>query len=422
MEAKVHGQADFTEAELDDLARNFDVHDPRFAKCPYFSTAAHMRKKGDVVRVETYGGYWAAVSHAAVSQASRDWRRFTSTGGGVLGDDKPQKYIPSDLDPPAHSLFRRLLNPFFTREKAAALVPLIETLANELIDGFIGDGRADLTEKYATPISDMVFFQHLFRFGPEDAEYCGKAAFDGMFAHDPQVRAAGFARVERFAEELVAKLKGKPSDGGFIDTVRTATLNGETISDREAVDCIQLMIIAGGDTAIAAMGAMFEVIARNPQVRQQLLDNPDLNVGAFEEMIRLQAPSTAIKRTVREDTEFFGQTLRAGDNLFLLWGSADRDESVFERPEEFIIGRPNISEHVAFGAGPHKCLGEWFARTIVGTATRVLLERIPDFEIEPGVEIEYMMGQTRGPLAFPVVFTPKVVDRMKQASPDLQQA
>ncbi|MGE0409722.1 MAG: cytochrome P450 [Amphiplicatus sp.] len=401
------GVKGLTDQEVTELARNFDVHDPRFAKCPYFSVLARMRKQGDVLREESYGGYWAVVSHAAVQQAARDWRSFTSTKGGVLGNDKPQTFIPSDLDPPEHSRFRRILNPFFTRDEAKKLEPKIEPLADSLIDGFIKDGRADLTARYATPISNMVFFDHLFNFTREEAEYCSKAASDGMFAHDPAVRADGFRRVEQFAKNLVTERRGKPSDGGFIDTVRTASLSGRPVTDEEAVNCIQLMIIAGGDTAIAAMGAMFEVIDRHPHVRKQLLDDPTLIPQAFDEMIRFQAPSVAIQREVVQDMEFFGKQFQKGDKIFLLWGSADRDEKVFENPDEFILGRPNINTQVAFGAGPHKCLGEWYARTIVGAATKKLLERIPDFEIEPGAEIEYMMGQTRGPLSLPVIFKPR---------------
>jgi cytochrome P450 len=400
-------EQDFTQEELAELARNFDVHDPRYVKCPYFSTAAHMRKQGDVVRAESYGGYFVAVSNAAVAQGARDWRRFTNTRGVVIGEDKPQKFVPEEYDPPLHSQFRRILNPFFTRDAAKALEPKLYSLADKLIDGFIADGRADLTERYATPLSGLVFFEHLFGFTPEQAAHCKAAASDGMFGHTPEIRADGFRRVELFVRNLMNERKGKPSDGGFIDTVRTGTLGDRPVSEEEAVGCIQLMIIAGGDTAIVAMGAMFEVLATNSSLRQQLIDNPDLVPQAFEEMVRLQSPSVAIQRTATQETEFFGQHLREGDKLYLLWGSANRDEKVFENPDEFILDRPNIKEHVAFGAGSHKCIGEWFARTIVGIATEKLLERIPDFQIEPGVELEFLMGQSRGPLSFPIVFEPR---------------
>lgn len=402
-----HGATDdrqLTEKGVADLARNFDVHDPLYTKCPYFATAAHMRAEGPVVRAESYGGYWVAVKHEAIAEAARDWRHFTNTRGVVIGEDKPQKFVPEEYDPPLHSHFRRIMNPFFAREAAKELEPKIEALANTLIDGFIGSGGVDLTKAYATPISAMVFFEHLFNFTPEDSEYCRQAATDGMFAHDPQVRMAGFARVEAFAKDLIAKRRDLPSDGGFIDTVRTGMIAGRPVEEEEAVGCIQLMIVAGGDTAILAIGLMIQQLANDPDLRRRVVADLSLLPSAIEEMIRLHSPSVAIQRTVTEDTELCGQRLQAGEKLYLLWGSGNRDESVFEDADTFKLDRPNIKEHVAFGAGAHKCLGEWWARTIVRVATECLLRRIPDFQIEPGAEIEYLMGQSRGPLNMPVVF------------------
>ncbi len=399
--------ADFSADELETLARNFDVHDPRYAKCPYFATAAHMRKEGDVVRADSYGGYWVAVSNAAVAKAARDWRQFTNTRGVVIGEDKPQKFVPEELDPPLHSQFRRMMNPFFTRDAASELAPKLRELADRLIDGFIARGEADLTADYATPLSGMVFFDHLFGFSSEEASYCREAASDGMFAHDPAMRADGFRRIELFVRDLMEKRKGKPSNGGFVDTIRTGMVGDRPVTDEEAVGCIQLMIVAGGDTAIVAMGAMFQVMVQNPDLRERLISDPSLIPAAFEEMVRLQSPSVAIQRTVTQDTEFFGRQLVEGEKLYLLWGSANRDEKVFEEPDSFILNRPNIKEHVAFGGGSHKCIGEWYARTIVGIATEKLLERIPDFKFKPGAEMEYLMGQSRGPLSSPVVFEPR---------------
>jgi cytochrome P450 len=392
------------EKSVADLARGFDVHDPLYTKCPYFTTAAHMREKGAIVRAESYGGYWVAVKHEAIAQAARDWRHFTNTRGVVIGEDKPQKFVPEEYDPPLHSHFRRIMNPFFAREAAKELEPKIEALANSLIDGFIDKDGADLTKEYATPISGMVFFQHLFGFTPEDGEYCRQAASDGMFGATPEIRAAGFGRVEKFAKDLIAKRRDLPSNGGFIDTVRTGTIGDRPVTEEEAVGCIQLMIVAGGDTAILAIGLMIQLLANDPDLRRRLVADLSLLPSAIEEMIRMQSPSVAIQRTVTQETELCGQRLQAGEKLYLLWGSGNRDDSVFEDADTFKLDRPNIKDHVAFGAGAHKCLGEWWARTIIRVATETLLRRIPDFYIEPGAEIEYLMGQSRGPLNMPVLF------------------
>jgi len=404
---KTTSSPEVADAEVPELARLFDVHDPRYVKCPYFKTAAHMRAQGDVVRAESYGGYWVAVSHAAVGEAARDWRHFTNTRGVVIGGDKPQKFVPEEYDPPLHSHFRRIMNPFFTREAAKDLEPKLVARADELIESFIRNGRVDLTDKYAGPLSNLVFFDLLFKFSPEEADYCKRAATDGMFGHDAETRANGFARVEQFAKNLIAGRRGKPSDGGFIDSIRTGKIADRDVTEEEAAGCIQLMIVAGGDTAIIAMGLMFELLAKNPDLRKQIIKDADILSAVFEEMIRLQSPSVAIQRTVVSDTELVGKQFKEGDKLYLLWGSANRDEKVFERADQFVLNRPNIKDHLAFGAGAHKCIGEWFARTIVKVSTERLLRHIPDFEIEPGAEINYLMGQSRGPLNMPIVFTPR---------------
>lgn len=395
----------FTKAELEDLARNFDVHDPRYVECPYYDTLKHMREKGaDVLRAESYGGYWVAVTHKAVGEAARDWRNFSNTKGVVIGTDKPQKFVPEEYDPPMHSRFRRIMNPFFSREAAKALEPGLRALADRLIDGFIKSGRADLVKEYATPLSNYVFMEKLFGFTPEEAAFCKEAAAHAMFGETPEQRGEGFARVERFARDLMESRRGKPSDGGYIDAIRTGVVGDRAVSDEEAVGNIQLMIVAGGDTAIIALGAMFELLAEKPALRRELRDNPERLPAAIEEMVRLQSPSVAIQRTAMANVDFCGQSLKEGEKLYLLWGSANRDESVFERADEFVMNRPNINDHLAFGAGAHKCIGMWFARTIVGVATERLLSRIPDFSFQPGVARRYMMGQSRGPLNMPVAF------------------
>jgi len=395
----------FSEKELEELAQNFDVHDPRYVKCPYFATLAHMRDKGeDVVRAESYGGYWVAVTHDSVGKVARDWRNFSNTKGVVIGGDKPQKFVPEELDPPLHSRFRKIMNPFFTRNAAKDLEPKLAELADKLIDGFINDGKVELVEAYATHISNFVFMEHLFGFNTEQVEFCKNAAADAMFGETAEIRGDGFARIEKFARDIIASRQGKPSDGGYIDTIRTGMIGDRAVTEEEAVGNIQLMIVAGGDTAIIAQGLMFELLATMPDLRKKIIADPDLLLPAIEEMIRLQSPSVAIQRTVMKDMEFCGKELKDGDKMYLLWGSANRDESVFYNADQFILNRPNIADHLAFGAGAHKCIGEWYARTIVKISTERLLNRIPDFKIEPGAEINYMMGQSRGPLNMPVVF------------------
>jgi cytochrome P450 len=392
------------------LARNFDVHNPELNKC-VFETLAYIREQAPIYRADTYGGHWLIVGHEEVGKAARDWRHFTNTQGVVIGDDKPQKFIPEEYDPPLHSSFRQLLNPFFSRRAGEALKEPLSAYADRLIDGFKDKGKVDLTEEYAMPIASHVFFELLFNFSPAEAAFCATATNDAMFSNDDELRASGFRRLKEFATDLVERRRGKPSDGGVIDTLRTSAIRvqGESrpITEDETIGAIQLLIIGGDDTSVHAMGDMLVVLASNAEVKQRIIADMSLMPQAVEESIRLMSPAVQLARTVVEDIEFEGVPLRAGDKMTLMWGSANRDAKVFENPDVFDLDRANLKQHLAFGAGPHRCIGEWFARAIVSTAAERLLMKIPDFVLDvPHEEIAYRMGQSRGPVSVPVRFNP----------------
>lgn len=394
----------------EELARNFDVHSPELNKC-LFQTLAHMREQGPIQRAATYGGHWLIVGHNEVGKAARDWRHFTNTQGVVIGDDKPQKFIPEEYDPPLHSAFRQILNPFFSKQAGEALKEPLSKYADGLIDGFKGRGAVDLTEEYAMPIASHVFFELIFNFSSAQAEFCASATHDAMFSNDDEKRASGFRRLKEFATELIEQRRGQPSDGGVIDTLRTGSIRiqGKTrpITEEETIGAIQLMIIGGDDTAVHAMGDMFVVLASDPAIRDRIIADISLMPQAVEESIRLMSPAVQLARTVVEDMEFEGVQMRAGDKVTLMWGSANRDASVFDNADKFDLDRANVKDHLAFGAGPHRCIGEWFARAIVSVAAERLLAKIPDLMLDiPRQAVAYRMGQSRGPISVPVRFSP----------------
>lgn len=390
------------------LARNFDVHSAEL-NTSLFETLAYIREQTPIYRADTYGGHWLIVGHEEVGKAARDWKHFTNTQGVVIGDDKPQKFIPEEYDPPLHSFFRQLLNPFFSKQAGEALKEPLRAYADRLINGFKGRGRVDLTAEYAMPIASHVFFELVFNFSAAQADFCATATNDAMFSNDDELRASGFRRLKAFATDLVEGRRGKPSDGGVIDALRTGSIQmkgkNRPITEEETIGAIQLLIIGGDDTSVHAMGDMFVVLASDASVKSRIIDDISLMPQAVEESIRLMSPAVQLARTVVEDLEFEGVQLRAGDKMTLMWGSANRDAKVFENPDRFDLDRPNIKQHLAFGAGPHRCIGEWFARAIVSTAAEQLLLRIPDFVLDvPHDAIVYRMGQSRGPISVPVRF------------------
>lgn len=226
-----------------------------------------------------------------------------------------------------------------------------------------------------------------------------------MFSSSVEDQIEGFSQLENYVRQLAVRRRGLPSDGGFIDSIRTGEVDGRPVTEEELIGIIQLMIVGGDDTAVHTIGNVLLELGRHHEIRDRLAADHSLMPAVLEEAIRHMPPAVSIMRTVTEDIELGGQQLKAGDRVILMWSSANRDETVFESPAEFQLGRENIRQHIAFGGGVHKCIGEWFARTIVSVAVERLLRRLPDLVVPPDVRIDYRMGQSRGPSAVPVIFT-----------------
>jgi len=145
--------------------------------------------------------------------------------------------------------------------------------------------------------------------------------------------------------------------------------------------------MAGHETSVGGLSMMLMHVAKNPEVKQRLIDEPELVEKAVEEALRLEPPIQTIARTVGRDVCLHGVDLAKGDRLVLAWGSANRDSSVFQDPDEFVVDRAR-NPHVAFGDGIHRCLGASLARLEMRVVLEEVLRRIPDYKIEDDAKIE----------------------------------
>lgn len=384
------------ERDSDDLVANFDLHDPRLAQCP-FAVFDKMREAGPVHWSDNYGGHWVVVGHDEVMTVAQDWRRFSSAHGVVLGGEKPQKFVPVEYDPPLHRAWRRLLNPMFSAEAAAELEPSIAAYADQLLDAVDPSEPVDVIEQYAKPLNGYAVFQLILGLTPTDAEYCKAAANEAFFGVDVEHRAAGHKTIEEFAWKLYESRRDAPFEGGFLDTVRTAVIDGAPATDEEVVGALQLIIVGASDTNISTIGALLARIASDADTRRRLADDYSLIPAAMDEILRLESPSVAITRTAMEDVELGGKQIKAGDKVQLIWAAANHDPAVYDCPEQFDLDRGRF-HHLAFGAGPHRCIGASVAKSVVTVAVERFLRRFPEFEAA-GAEVTYRMGVSRGPEA-----------------------
>jgi cytochrome P450 len=181
-------------------------------------------------------------------------------------------------------------------------------------------------------------------------------------------------------ERLAAERRETPTDDLTSALVRTE-VDGETLSSQEIASFFILLCVAGNETTRNAITHGVVALDRFPEQRARWAADPSLGRTAVDEVVRWASPVTWMRRTATQDVTVAGQQFRAGDKLLLFYGSANRDERAFDRPDVFDVGRsPN--PHLGFGApGPHFCLGAHLARREVDVAFRVLFELMPDLEV-----------------------------------------
>jgi cytochrome P450 len=185
-----------------------------------------------------------------------------------------------------------------------------------------------------------------------------------------------------FMERQIEARRETPGDD-LVSLMVAGTVDGRPYTDDEVLDLCCFMLVAGLENTAFSIRATLRHLAVHPEHLAQVVADPALVANLVEQSLRLYAPVTALARTVTRDTEVAGQELKAGERILLLFGSANRDGAVFDDPDEFHLDRRD-GRHVAFGIGPHRCIGSHLARLEVRIAVEEFIRRVPDFELAPG--------------------------------------
>jgi cytochrome P450 family 130 len=184
--------------------------------------------------------------------------------------------------------------------------------------------------------------------------------------------------------ELLADRRRHPA-GDLMSALLAAESDGEKLSEDDLLGFCFLLLIAGNDTTTSLIGSGAELLARHPDQRAQLVEDPSLLAGAVEEMLRIESPTQALPRTAVRDVELHGSTIPEGSRVMLLFGAANLDDREFPDAERFDIHRSAV-RHVGFGHGIHFCLGAMLARLETRVVFEELLARIPDFRLSMAPE------------------------------------
>jgi cytochrome P450 family 142 subfamily A polypeptide 1 len=355
------------------------------------------------------GGVWGVSTYAELKRVSRRPDLFCS-GGGIRPETGPLPMM-IDMDDPEHKLRRKLVSAGFTPRRVAGRREYLERLCDEIIDRVCERGECDLVADLAAQLPLIVIGDAL-GFAPEHRETLLTWSDDMLRAltggDDPAllVRATeAFNGFSEYASGVVADRRSCPRDD-LMSALTHATVDGERLDDASLVQ-ESLLILIGGDetTRHVISGGMWQLF-RHPVQRRRLAGDPSAIPAAVEEMLRWVSPIKNMARTATRDTVLAGQEIAEGDTLLLLYPSANRDAAVFPDPDAFdVTRRPN--EHLAFGNGPHFCLGSSLARLELQVMIHKLLTRLPDLEPVSGEEPAHRPANfVSGYESMPVRFTP----------------
>lgn len=386
---------------------DFDQNSAAFAADPW-SKYDELRSKCPVAHTEAHGGFWVLSRYADVVRVAKDDLTFSSVPTTVIPDSGVYNLIPLQSDPPDLQRYRAALAPFFTPQAMQAQESRIRKFTTACIDSFIGRGYCDLVTELANPVPSMTALE-MIGFDPADwHDFAGPLHQLSYFADGSPERNRALediARMDGRIEMAISDRRRQPRDDAISRLVEYRN-DGVAFTDRELHGLVKMLVFGGLDTTMASTSNALLYLSEHPEQRQRLIDDPALIPGAIEELLRYEAPVHAFARNVTTDTEIGGERVCAGEKVYMLWASANRDPDQFENPDEVDFERrPN--RHLTFGIGGHRCLGAPLARLEMKIMLEEVLQRLPDFRIDPGgvrhpVTVTIIWGRT----SLPATFTP----------------
>jgi cholest-4-en-3-one 26-monooxygenase len=368
-----------------------------------------MRENEPVFRDRN--GLAGVATHRAVIETARRPDLFSNTGG-TRPDHEPTVPAMIDMDDPLHLRRRKLVNTGFTHGRVHNLTDSIRSLCDSLIDSVCEQGECDFVRDLARPLP-MAVIGDMLGVLPDD--HATLLAWSDVLmttltsrVSDVDVEASlnAFVAFNEFTRDMIARRRAEPTDD-LISVLTHAVVDGEKLTNEDIVMETLLILLGGDETTRHVLTGGTEQLLRHHDSYDRLRRDTDaLLPTAVEEMLRWTSPVKNMCRKLTADAEFHGTALKAGEKIMLLFESANFDEQQFDNPEKFDIERrPN--NHLAFGFGPHFCMGNQLARLEISLMTRRLIERLPDLRLASDEALPLRPANfISGIEAMPVVFTP----------------
>ncbi|MBO0864642.1 MAG: cytochrome P450 [Mycobacterium sp.] len=385
--------------DLQDLD-SVDLADPAvWDDGPPYDLFARMQREAPVHfspqrNLPDEGGFWSITRFDDVRAISRDHRTFSSERRGIFHMDDVgvpldiQRLQLISMDPPRHDRLKALVIKEFTPEAVAAHEDQVKQIINRTLDSVADRERFDLVVDVARPIPARVIGSLLGTPPEDDATLVHWTNVFTAF-EDPAIREqwkdtmAVVSEIIEYTQKRIAQ-RDDSIGGNLLTAMVDAEVEGDKLNELEIATFFVLLMSAGNDSTRSTYSATMLEILRNPELRQQVREHPELIDAVVEEGLRCFPAFAFMARAATKDTELHGKTIKENDRLLLWYIASNRDESVFPNPHKFDITRPGLADqHQAFGGrGRHFCLGANLARLELKLWIQQTLERFPDLELD----------------------------------------
>ena len=385
----------------------FDQNSPEFAADPW-SKYEELRSTCPVGHTDAHGGFWVLSKYDDIVRVAKDDTTFSSVPTTVIPDSGVYNLIPLQSDPPDLQRYRMALLPYFSTKALQKYAPRVRKFTSNCIDAFAERGQCELVTELANPVPSMTALEFI-GFNPADwQDFAGPLHQHAFSADGSEERAQALLDIGKMDDRItaaIAERRDLPRDDAISDLL-SYEKDGIKFTDDELHGLVKMLLFGGLDTTMAAASNALLYLSEHPELRQKLIDDPTLIPNAVDEFLRFEAPVHAFARNVTVDTEIGGQSIQAGEKVYMLWASANRDPDQFENPDDIDFNR-QTNRHLTFGIGAHRCLGAQLARMELQIMFEEILRRIPDFKIDAQrvrhpTSVTIIWGRT----ALPATFTP----------------
>ncbi len=345
-------------------------------------TSARRARSSVGTGVRRLEGVAEITGHADVKAAAKDPVTFSSDLQGDR-DVRTYRQLPLEMDPPEHTEYRAILTPVFSRQAVASLEPELWIVAAALADGFARRGSAEAVSELALPMVAAAIGRAFGR--PQDVDELrgwGLESWETL----PDGRRDG-SRLEAYLERVFDEVERQPGEDAF-SRIASATVDGRRLDRDEMLGMGNLILAGGRDTVIALISGLLWHLAGAPAERARLAADPGAIPAAIEELLRFLSPLPRMERVATADVSGPWGHGEPGDIVLLGFATANHDPAVFADPSTIDLRRsPN--PHVAFGNGPHTCIGVHLARLEARVLLEELLVAVPDWRLGDGAKITF---------------------------------